>query len=142
MNKLFSVIVPVYNVEKKLLNKCISSIINQTYRNIEIIIVDDGSNEKTANICEQFLKVDKRINVIHQNNKGLCGARNAGQEKAKGDWILFVDGDDWIEENSIEILNNKIKQNTDIICFDFFTDLSKNTLNSKHGNFFEYEKTY
>jgi len=104
MNKKISIVVPVYKVPYELLEQCIKSLINQTYKNIEIILVDDGSPDDCPKICDKFSKLDDRIIVIHQKNKGLAGARNAGQKKATGEYITFVDGDDFIDEDSIERL--------------------------------------
>ena len=103
--KLISVIVPVYNVEQHI-HKCIDSIINQTYKNLEIILVDDGSPDKCPKICDEYAKKDKRIKVIHQKNKGVSVARNNGIKKAIGEWITFVDADDWLEENYCRTLIN------------------------------------
>ncbi len=100
---LISIIVPVYQVEKYLV-KCINSIINQTYRNLEIILVDDGSTDNCPAICDLFQTEDSRIKVIHQENGGLSHARNVGLEIATGDFIGFVDSDDWIEPNMYEVL--------------------------------------
>ena len=102
-NKLISIIVPVYNVEKYLV-KCIESIIGQTYHNIEIILVDDGSTDKSGELCEDYAKKDSRIHVIHKENGGLSDARNAGMAVAAGEYIGFVDSDDWIEEDMYEEL--------------------------------------
>lgn len=99
---MISFIVPVYNVPERFLAKCINSIINQTYSNIEIIIVDDGSTDDSAQICDEFQQRDNRIKVIHQKNTGLSGARNTGFFKTRGEYISFVDGDDWIEQNYCE----------------------------------------
>ena len=98
-----SVIVPIYNVEKYL-DKCIGSIIGQTYKNLEIILVDDGSTDNGLTTCRQYQKEDTRIQVIHQENVGLVAARKTGIMKATGEYIAFVDGDDWIEKNTFEIL--------------------------------------
>ena len=98
-----SVIVPVYNVEKYL-DKCIGSIIGQTYKNLEIILVDDGSTDNGLTTCRQYEKEDTRIQVIHQENAGLVAARKTGIMKATGEYIAFVDGDDWIEKKTFEIL--------------------------------------
>ena len=98
-----SVIVPVYNVERYL-DKCIESIIGQTYKNLEIILVDDGSTDNGLTLCRQYEKEDTRIRVIHQENVGLVAARKTGIMKATGEYIAFVDGDDWIEKNTFEIL--------------------------------------
>lgn len=91
-----SVIVPIYKVEKYL-RQCLDSIVNQTYRNLEIILVDDGSPDNCGSICDEYAKKDNRIIVIHKNNGGLCAARNDGIQRATGDWIAFVDSDDWCE---------------------------------------------
>lgn len=96
MKDLLSVIVPVYNVDKYL-DKCLSSIICQTYENLQIILVDDGSTDKSGCICDKFAKIDKRIQVIHQENQGLSCARNVGIEKSIGKYIAFVDSDDYLE---------------------------------------------
>ena len=99
MSDLVSIIVPIYGVEEYL-NKCINSIINQTYKNLEIILVDDGSPDKCPEICDAFEKKDDRIKVIHKKNGGLSDARNAGLDIAHGDYFVFVDSDDWIEKHN------------------------------------------
>lgn len=103
MNKLVSVIVPVYNVENYL-TKCITSIRNQTYQNIEIIIVNDGSTDDSLKICKTQRKMDGRIKLINQKNAGLSKARNTGIDNANGDYVLFVDSDDYIHPRLIEEL--------------------------------------
>lgn len=100
---LISVVVPVYKVEPYL-RKCIDSILGQTYRNLEIILVDDGSPDCCPAICDEYAKVDSRIKVIHKANGGLSDARNVGMDAASGDYLMFVDSDDWLESNSLEIL--------------------------------------
>ena len=90
-----SIIIPVYNMEKYL-DRCIRSVVNQTYRNLEIILVDDGSEDFSAGICDQWSKKDNRIRVIHKSNGGLSDARNAGLGIASGSYIGFVDSDDFI----------------------------------------------
>ena len=92
---LLSVIVPVYNVEAYLV-KCVESILNQTYPNLEVILVDDGSPDGSGAICDTFADKDSRVKVIHKPNGGLSSARNAGLEEASGEYITFVDSDDWI----------------------------------------------
>lgn len=109
MEKLISVIVPVYKVENYI-GKCIESLINQTYTNLEIILVDDGSPDKSADICKEYAKKDKRIMLVHKENGGLSDARNFGLEKAHGELIGFVDSDDYINENMYEILANTMEQ--------------------------------
>lgn len=119
-NDLISVIVPVYNVEKYL-SQCINSLINQTFKNLEIILVDDGSLDNSGKICDEFSEMDSRIIVIHKENNGLSSARNAGLKIAKGNFIGFVDSDDWLDENMYEILFKLIKDNdSDISCCKFF----------------------
>ena len=116
-----SIVVPVYKVEKYI-EKCINSLINQTYKNIEIILIDDGSPDRCGKICDEFKKKDKRIKVIHKKNGGLSDARNRGIKEATGDYIMFVDSDDTIEVDSCEELVKVFKKtNADIICYNFRT---------------------
>ena len=115
-----SIIVPIYNVEKYL-EKCIKSILSQTYKNLEIILVDDGSPDKCGMICDKYKEIDDRIIVIHQENKGLSGARNTGLKNANGKYVCFIDSDDYINEHMIETLyENLIKTGSDISICDFF----------------------
>lgn len=115
MEDLISVIVPVYNVEKYL-NKCVDSIINQTYKNLEIILVDDGSPDNCGKICDDYAKKDSRIRVFHKENSGVSSARNLGINNSTGNWIAFIDSDDWIEEKYFEIMLDKAKkENADIV---------------------------
>lgn len=106
-NELISVIVPIYNVEEYI-KKCIDSIINQSYKNIEILLIDDGSTDKSGIICEKYREIDKRIRVIHQSNKGLSNARNVGINKATGNLLSFVDGDDYVDKNYLKELKNNM----------------------------------
>lgn len=106
---LISVIIPVYKVEEYL-DKCVESVINQSYKNLEIILVDDGSPDSCPKICDEWAKKDNRIKVIHKSNGGLSSARNVGLDIAKGDYIMFVDSDDHIDNNICEHLINLIKQ--------------------------------
>ena len=107
MQPLISVIIPVYKVEKYL-PKCIESVLNQTYRNLEIILVDDGSPDQCPVICDKFSRRDSRVKVIHKKNGGLSSARNAGIDISKGDYLAFVDSDDYIAPNMYEFLYNLI----------------------------------
>lgn len=117
MNEKISIIVPVYNVEQYL-DKCVENLINQTYKNLEIILVDDGSKDKSGHICDLWKEKDNRIKVIHKKNGGLSDARNAGMHIAQGEYIAFVDSDDWVHERIYEILmDNMSKYNADIsVC--------------------------
>ncbi len=111
MNDTISIIVAVYNVEKYI-DRCIKSILNQTYRNIEILLIDDGSSDASGRICDQYKDSDDRIVVIHKKNGGLVSARKAGLNIARGEYIGFIDGDDWVEKDLYEKLIIRIK-NTD-----------------------------
>lgn len=108
-NYKISVIVPVYNVEKYI-NNTVNSIINQTYKNLEIILVDDGSPDRSSEICDEFAEKDSRIKVIHKENGGVSSARNAGLDMASGDYIAFVDGDDYIDHDMYEIMLGHITE--------------------------------
>lgn len=99
---LVSVIVPVYNSES-ILEKCIYSVVNQTWKNLEIIIINDGSKDGSADICDRLIQIDERIHVIHQTNSGVSYARNIGVECARGEYIIFLDSDDVLPENSISV---------------------------------------
>ena len=107
---LISVIVPIYNIEKYL-NKCIESIVNQTYKNLEIILVDDGSTDSCPTICDKWGEKDSRIIVVHKNNGGLSSARNLGLRTCLGEYVIFIDGDDYISINCFECLYQAIKNN-------------------------------
>ena len=118
---LISIIIPVYKVEIYL-EKCIQSVINQTYENLQIILVDDGSPDNCGKICDEYAKKDHRIEVIHKSNGGLSDARNKGLEIAKGEYIGFVDSDDYIEADMYEVLYNLLKQyNADVSICNFYT---------------------
>lgn len=126
---LISIIVPVYNNEKYL-KKCIDSLIRQTYKNIEIILIDDGSSDSSLDICNEYGRKDKRIKVISQNNSGANVARHNGIKNSTGDYCMFVDSDDWIEKDSVEILINYLKEeNYDIIKFNGITEPNKKLKN-------------
>ena len=118
MNSLISVIVPIYNVEDYL-DRCVESIINQTYKNLEIILVDDGSPDNCPQMCDDYAKKDSRIKVVHKENGGLSDARNAGMEVATGEYISFVDSDDWIDLETFSLSMAKIKEcNAQIVAFN------------------------
>lgn len=107
MDKLISVIVPVYNVEDYLTD-CIESILNQSYSNLELILVNDGSKDASGTICDKYSARDKRVKVIHQSNKGVVSARGAGVNAAQGWYMAFVDGDDWIDSDMLSIMADEI----------------------------------
>ena len=108
--KVVSVIVPIYNIERYI-NRCIDSILDQTYTLLEIILVDDGSTDNCSQICDDYAKKDQRIIVIHKKNSGLSDARNSGIEVAHGDYLMFVDGDDWIRKDMISLLIRSVQKN-------------------------------
>ena len=117
-----SIIIPVYNVPRKFLIKCIDSVIKQTYKDIEIVIVDDGSGDECSALCDEFKEKDNRINVVHKKNGGLSDARNVGVQNTNSDWFMFLDGDDWIEEDVCGKLSELIKYNTNVIVFGMYRD--------------------
>ena len=128
---LFSIIIPVYNVEKYL-NKCVDSVLNQTFTDFEVILVDDGSPDNCPAICDSYAEKDKRVRVIHKQNGGLICARKSGLEAARGDYIGFVDSDDWIEENMYELFADMIKKySPDMVLSDFYFDRGKEIINSE-----------
>lgn len=112
---LVSVIVPVYNVEEYI-EHCIESIINQTYKNIELILVNDGSSDKSPEICDKYAKLDSRIKVIHKNNGGPSSAREAGVKASVGDYVMLVDGDDWVDPSTVSSCVDVINNHNGIGC--------------------------
>ena len=131
MNSLVSIILPTYNVEKYL-RKCLESVVSQTYKNIEIIIVIDGSTDNSLIIAKEFEKKDNRIVVIQQNNSGSGPARNNGLDNAHGEYIIFIDPDDWVENNLVETLLNAQEKKYDFVLSDMIITLF---LNNTFSNF-------
>lgn len=126
MNPKLSIIVPVYNVEKYL-EKCIDSILNQDYKNFELILVNDGSTDRSLEICKRYLSADKRIKLINKPNGGLSSARNAGLDIACGQYIGFVDSDDWIEKDMYyTLLNIADKYKSDIVQCEYESVMEDN----------------
>ena len=122
MEAKVSIIVPVYNVESYF-KQCVDSIRNQTIKEIEIILIDDGSPDNCPQMCDQFAAEDNRILVVHQDNAGVSVARNRGMELATADFIMFVDSDDWLESNAVEILYGCAHRNDcDIVCATTYRD--------------------
>lgn len=132
--KKVSIIVPVYNLEK-VLGKCVADLLSQTYPNIEIILVDDGSTDRTLQVCQEFARRDERIKVVHTDNHGCGMARNTGMEQADGHYVYFMDADDNLEADAIEVMVNTMeRENSDlVIC-------GHRSINSK-GRVF-YNKSY
>ena len=135
---LITVVIPIYKVEQYL-EECVNSVISQNYQNLEIILVDDGSPDRCGEMCDCFAQKDDRIRVIHQKNKGLSGARNSAIEIATGQYITFIDSDDWISKEMIDVLYQSIQLNNakmSVCSFEsFFEDGT--TLSNRHG-----EKTF
>lgn len=124
-NPYLSIVIPVYNVEKYL-RKCLDSVLNQNYRDFECILVDDGSLDKSGEICDQYAEIDARITVIHKTNGGLVSARKAGLQKANGEFVGCVDSDDWIEKDYFEsLVNRQIASGADIVAANHFRDIGE-----------------
>lgn len=124
---MISIIVPIYNVATYL-SQCLDSLINQTYRDIEIICVDDGSTDESPYILADYAEKDSRIQIIRQENRGLSGARNVGIERAQGEWMMFVDSDDWIEKTCCQQVTDVISNDMDLVFFSYireFREVSK-----------------
>ena len=124
MDELISIIIPVYNVQKYI-HRCVDSIINQTYKNLEIILVDDGSPDSCSSICDDYVKQDTRVKVIHKKNEGLGFARNAGLDCASGKYVTFIDGDDYIGIEHIETMYKNIKESATDTCMAGHTKVYK-----------------
>lgn len=135
-----SVVIPVYNVEKHL-RKCLDSVVGQTYHNLEIILIDDGSIDQSPEICDEYVLKDNRFICIHQKNQGVSVARNMGIEIATGDYYHFLDSDDYMSEDAYEFLLSKMReQSTTAICFEYYityldgTDLPHSTNDRNYGS--------
>lgn len=129
---VISVVVPVYNVEPYL-KECLDSIINQSYRDLEIILIDDGSTDKSGEICDEYSKKDDRIIVIHQTNQGSASAKNAGLRKTSGEYLSFVDSDDFLQEGAYEFMVKQLEDyHADIIqcCFRMLYQKSNREVNN------------
>lgn len=114
-----SIIIPAFNAEEYIVN-CLESISKQTFSDFETIIVDDGSKDDTANLCHQYSKLDSRIRLVKQANEGVSSARNHGLKEVTGEWVIFIDADDWIEPNTLEVLYSYATENIDIVMGGFF----------------------
>ena len=126
-NELISIVVPIYNAEKYL-EQCIDSILNQSYKNIEVLLVNDGSIDNSKEIIDKYEKIDNRIKVFHKENKGVSSARNTGIKEAKGNYITFIDADDYIEKDYIEYLYTNIVNSNAEISLTTFPNKVKNNI--------------
>ena len=141
----FSIIVPIYNVDKYL-SECISSILNQTFSDFELILVNDGSTDESLSICNYYAAIDSRIVVIDQENKWLSAARNAGIKIANGDFYIFVDGDDALRKDALQKINEKIDDET-IVCYSYCNIINDNIIKDNYiygdiTNFYELKKDF
>lgn len=119
---MVSIIVPVFNAQKYI-KRCVESIKNQSYQDWELILIDDGSKDDSSSICDELKQSDSRIYVVHTINQGASAARNRGLDEATGDFITFVDADDWVEPNHLEVLVNQINSDVDLCINSFIADL-------------------
>lgn len=119
MNPLISIIVPVYNIEKYI-DCCVRSLVKQTYENLEIILINDGSTDASLSLCRDWEEKDSRITVIDQRNQGASVARNSGIRACSGEWICFVDGDDWLEGDAIEKMLENVGAETEVLITDYY----------------------
>lgn len=129
MSKI-SIIIPAYNVEQYL-PRCLDSILSQTFNDFEVVVVDDGSSDRTGEICDEYAALDKRINVVHKQNEGVSIARNVGIEYAHGVWCCFVDSDDWIESKYLENFNIERNRDCQLIMQSFIIDNEKDFSSKK-----------
>lgn len=131
MNELISVIIPVYNVEKYL-GRCIDSVINQTLKNIEIILINDGSTDQSPKICDYYASIDNRVKVVHKKNEGPWRARNVGLDIANGLYVTFLDSDDFIDKDMYKVLYENLKEKNVDVCacdFEYITENGKSLYN-------------
>ncbi|MBQ6052023.1 MAG: glycosyltransferase family 2 protein [Clostridia bacterium] len=136
---LFSIIVPVYNVEKYL-KECIESLINQNSENYEILLIDDGSTDQSPTICDNYAAKYDNIRVFHKQNGGLSDARNNGIENAKGDYLIFVDSDDWIADNALSVFSDILSVNPVDVLITRLTEVYPGSVLQKDSEFEEYLK--
>ncbi len=137
----FSIVIPVYNVNLKYLEVCLQSILQQTYRAFEVLLVDDGSESACAQACDQYAQSDRRIRVIHQANQGVSMARNNGIANAKGKWIMFVDADDWIDADTCEKLAAYLQdEGCELLLYNRIKEYANKQVECSQG--FAHEKVY
>lgn len=129
MNPVISIIIPVYNAEKYL-KKCIDSVLNQTFTNFEILLINDGSSDDSGVVCDKYAQKDSRVLVFHQENRGPSAARNLGLDNVKAEWICFVDSDDWVKENYLNNLIISIEPDVDLVIGGF-TQRSNTTIKTQ-----------
>ncbi len=133
---MISVIVPVYNLEKYI-EKCIISIVSQTYQDWELLLIDDGSKDHSLQICQDWAKKDKRIRVFHQENQGVSSARNFGLSLVQGEFLTFVDGDDWLDIECFQVMMEKMRADVQMVSCDFCVEKEENC---QHDTFYHKEE--
>lgn len=127
MSVKFSIIIPVYNVNNYL-SECVNSVLNQTYKEFEVLLIDDGSTDGSSKLCDKYNRENSQVHVFHQKNQGVASARNLGIEQASGDYILFLDSDDWIDSKTLEYLENRLeKKQYDVIIFSYAKEYGDNS---------------
>lgn len=140
MKPKISIIIPVYNVEPYL-SRCIESVLNQSFTDFELILINDGSTDNSGKICDEYAKKDTRIHVIHQSNQGVSATRNSGIRIAKGDFITFVDGDDYIERDLLQVLYElAIDQNCDMAMCSYKLIYEDKTIDNENSHWKRYDK--
>ena len=117
VNPKISVIIPVYNAEVYL-HRCVDSLLSQSFKDFELLLVDDGSVDSSADICDEYANGDERVRVFHKKNGGVSSARNLGLDNARGEWVVFVDADDWIVDNGFNVDYNILQE--DLILFPYY----------------------
>ena len=138
MDPLITVMIPMYNTEKYV-KKCITSLFNQTYKNIEIIVVDDGSTDNSLRICENLAKRDHRLKILHQENRGVSAARNIALNESQGDYLVFVDSDDYVRKNYIRNLYRVICESSSDISINKYTTNEKYNFNLDSGKIMTFD---
>ena len=134
MPPLISIIVPVYNVEN-MIKRCVESIKAQTFSDFELILIDDGSKDKSGEICDAYEKTDNRIIAVHQQNQGSSAARNKGLSMARGTYLVFIDSDDWVEPNHLQnMLDCLLNSHAEMVISAFYLESRKKGGNLKKTN--------
>jgi len=141
MNELISIVIPIYNSQDKI-EKCLNSIVNQSYKNLEIILINDGSTDNSEEICKIFKEKDSRIIYIKKKNSGAADTRNQGIKISNGKYIIFIDSDDYISNDYIEKMYNTMKKNNVGIAISGYTEINEDGTNKKISLFNKYEKVY
>lgn len=136
-----SIIVPIYNNKESYLRKCIESILSQTYKDYELLLINDGAKDNSPRICEEYSRIDARIKIINKTNGGISSARNKGIRESKGSYICFIDHDDWVESNYLEVFINNIRDN-DLIITNFKSVYSSGIVNNKKFEFEALQREY